>query len=139
MAHETKIKVRFSETDALGHISHISYFVYLEEARTNFFEEIGFSTTIEDWEIILTTAKCDFVRQGYFNQRLKVISEVSRIGNSSFMVVHQILDEETGELIAKGEGGAVYFNFKTQKSEKLPAKFKEKLEQHLVKEAHHGK
>ena len=30
MAHEIPVKVRFSETDALGHISNISYFIYLE-------------------------------------------------------------------------------------------------------------
>ncbi|MDN7243203.1 thioesterase family protein [Planococcus sp. N028] len=140
MAHETTVKVRFSETDALGHISNISYFIYMEEARTDFFEEIGFGTDIADWKIILVSAKCDFVRQGHFNQRLKVITEISRIGNSSFMMVHQILDEKTGELIAKGEAGAVYFNFETQKGEPLPAKYKGKLERHLVKGAtQHGK
>jgi len=140
MAYETSVKVRFSETDALGHISNISYFIYLEEARTDFFEALGFSTDIADWKIILISAKCDFIRQGYFNQRLKVITEVSRIGNSSFMMAHQILDEKTGELIAKGEAGAVYFNFKKQKSEKMPVDLKEKLERHLVKgAAHHGK
>lgn len=36
MAYETAVKVRFCETDALGHISNISYFIYLEEARTDF-------------------------------------------------------------------------------------------------------
>lgn len=139
MAHETTIKVRFSETDALGHISNISYFIYLEEARTDFFEKIGLGTNIADWKIILISAKCDFVRQGYFNQRLKVITEISRIGNSSFMMVHRIMDEKTGELIAKGEAGAVYFNFEKQKGERLPAELKGKLENHLTKEAgQHG-
>lgn len=132
MAHETAVKVRFSETDALGHISNISYFIYLEQARIDFFEELGLGTDIAEWKIILISAKCDFVRQGYFNQRLKVLTEVSRIGNSSFMMVHQIVDEKTGELIAKGEAGAVYFNFEIQKSERMPAEFKLKLEKHLV-------
>jgi acyl-CoA thioester hydrolase len=140
MAHEMTVKVRFSETDALGHISNISYFIYLEEARTDFLGELGFGMDIKDWKIILASAKCDFISQGYFNQRLKVVSEISKIGNSSFMIVHQILDEKTGELIAKGEAGAVYFDFKKQKSEKLPAKFKGELEKHLVKGVDkHGK
>lgn len=135
MAYETNVKVRFSETDALGHISNISYFIYLEEARTDFFIDLGFGNNLEDWKIILASAKCDFVNQGYYNQRLKVISEVSRIGNSSFMIVHQILDEETGQLIAKGEAGAVYFNFKEQKPERIPDSLRTALKNHLVKEA----
>ena len=89
---------------------------------------------IKDWNIILASAKCDFVSQGYFNQKLKVTSEVSRIGNSSFTIVHQIVDEEDGTLIAVGEASAVYFNFKDQKSEKIPESFRAELEKHMVKE-----
>lgn len=134
MAHEIPVKVRFSETDALGHISNISYFIYLEEARTEFFAELGFGRDINNWKIILASASCDFVSQGYYNQKLVVQTEVSRIGNSSFQVVHEIKDAESGELIAKGQASAVHFNFKTQKSEVLPEANRHELEKHLIKE-----
>ena len=134
MAYVTKVKVRFCETDALGHISNISYFIYLEEARTDFFIELGFGADLDDWKLIMASAKCDFVRQGYYNQKLKVISEVQKIGRSSFTIVHQIQDAESGELIAKGEASAVYFDFKEQKSEKIPDDLRSELEKHLVKE-----
>lgn len=134
MAYETNVKVRFCETDALGHISNISYFIYLEEARTDFFIDLGFGADLEDWKVILASAKCDFVRQGYYNQKLKVVSEVQRIGRSSFTIVHRIEDTETGELIAKGEASAVYFDFNEQKSEKIPDNLRKMLEKHLVKE-----
>lgn len=134
MAFETKVKVRFCETDALGHISNISYFIYLEEARTDFFIDLGFGADLDDWKVILASAKCDFVRQGYYNQKLKVVSEVQRIGRSSFTIVHKIQDAETGELIANGEASAVYFDFKEQKSETIPDNLRKMLEKHLVKE-----
>lgn len=134
MAYETNVKVRFCETDALGHISNISYFIYLEEARTDFFVELGFGADLEDWKVIMASAKCDFVRQGYYNQKLKVVSEVQKIGRSSFTIVHRIEDAENGELIATGEASAVYYDFKEQKSEKIPDHLREVLEQHLVKE-----
>ena len=38
MAFEIPVKVRFCEPDALG---HISYFLYLEKARTDFLAEVG--------------------------------------------------------------------------------------------------
>lgn len=139
MAYETPVKVRFSETDALGHISNISYFIYLEEARTDFFEELGFGHDISNWKIILASASCDFISQGYYNQKLIVLTEVSQIGNSSFQVVHEIKDAESGELVAKGQGSAVHFNFKTQKSETLPNANRQQLEKYLIREAsHHG-
>ena len=134
MVHEIPVKVRFSETDALGHISNISYFIYLEEARTEFFAELGFGRDINNWKIILASASCDFVSQGYYNQKLVVQTAVSRIGNSSFQVVHEIKDAESGELVAKGQASAVHFNFKTQKSEALPEANCQQLEKHLLKE-----
>lgn len=137
MAHEIPVKVRFSETDALGHISNISYFIYLEEARTDFFAELGFGRDITNWKIILASASCDFVSQGYYNQKLIVQTAVSRIGNSSFQVVHEIKDGESGELIAKGQASAVHFNFKTQKSEALSDANRQRLEKHLITEASH--
>ena len=135
MVHEIPVKVRFSETDALGHISNISYFIYLEEARTELFADLGFGRDINNWKIILASASCDFVSQGYYNQKLGVQTAVSRIGNSSFQVVHEIKDAESGELVAKGQASAVHFNFKTQKSEALPEANRQMLEKHLLKEA----
>ncbi|WP_088007340.1 acyl-CoA thioesterase [Indiicoccus explosivorum] len=137
MAHETDVKVRFCETDALGHISNISYFIYLEEARTDFFGEMGFEMGIGDWKFILASAACDFVSQGYFNQKLKVISEIGRIGNSSFTIIHRIVDGG-GKLIATGEASIVFFDFENQRSERLPDWFRERLADHMAETSEAG-
>jgi acyl-CoA thioester hydrolase len=130
MAHETTVKVRFSETDALGHVSNISYFIYLEEARIEFFRDLGFEIVLDKWNIIMVSANCVFYKQAYFDQRLKVTSFVTKIGNSSFKIGHRITDAKTGELIAEGDAGAVYFDFNAQKSEPLPEGIRAKLEMH---------
>lgn len=41
MVHRLPVKIRVSETDALGHVSNISYFIYLEEARVELFRNLG--------------------------------------------------------------------------------------------------
>lgn len=131
MAHEINVKVRFSETDALGHVSNISYFIYLEEARIEFFRELGLEMALDKWSVIMISANCTFLKQAYFDQKLKVVSFVTKIGNSSFKIGHRITDAETGELIAEGDAGAVYYNFNDQKSERLPEGIRTKLEQHM--------
>ncbi|SDG98584.1 acyl-CoA thioester hydrolase [Planococcus glaciei] len=130
MAHEITVKVRFSETDALGHVSNISYFIYLEEARIEFFRELGLDMTIDKWSVIMISANCMFYKQAYFDQRLKVTSFVTKIGNSSFKIGHRITDANSGELIAEGDAGAVYFDFSSQKSERIPDGTRAKLEMH---------
>jgi acyl-CoA thioester hydrolase len=133
--HTMTVNIRFCETDALGHVSNTSYFIYLEEARIRLFEELGYGSNVKEWRFILASTKCDFVNQAFFGQRLKIETNVSKIGNKSFQIVHRILDEKTGTLIALGEATIVYFNFKTQKSEPIPDDLRNQLEQYMIPES----
>ncbi|MCP1189423.1 acyl-CoA thioesterase [Priestia flexa] len=117
---DTKIKVRFCETDALGHINNTSYFIYLEEARIDFFEKMGVKMDSSKWAYLIASTKCDFIAQGYFNQTLVVSTYVTRIGHKSFTIGHEITDSKTNRLIARGEAVLVHFDFDLQKSVPLP-------------------
>lgn len=130
--HETTVNIRFCETDALGHVSNISYFIYLEEARIRLFEDLGYDNDIKEWRFILASAKCDFIHQAYFGQTLKIETNVSKIGNKSFQLVHRVLDAKTGTLIALGEAAVVYFNFEKQQSERLPDDLRERLQRYVL-------
>lgn len=128
MIYESFVTVRFGETDALGHVNNTSYFIYLEEARVKFFQELGYSMDTNEWEFILASTKCDFLDQAYFAQQLKIKTIVSHIGTKSFTLDHEICDAKTDSLIAKGNAVIVYFDFNNQKSEVIPIVLKEKLE-----------
>ncbi len=43
MVFETKIRVRYSETDKMGVVYHANYLVYFEVARTALLRELGYS------------------------------------------------------------------------------------------------
>lgn len=130
--HETQVTVRFSETDALGHINNTSYFIYLEEARIRFIETLGFKMNIENWNFILASTKCDFISQGYFDQNLSIKTYVSKIGTKSFQLEHDITSTQTNELIAKGNAIMVFFNFEKQRSEPIPELLRSGLKNYLV-------
>lgn len=130
--HEIQITVRFGETDALGHINNTSYFIYLEEARIRFFEELGYGLDAGKWNFILASTKCDFIHQGYFNQILSVQTYVSNIGNKSFQLEHRLVCAQTGTLIAKGNAIVVYFDFEEQQSKQLPELLKEGLQSYFI-------
>lgn len=132
MHEEITVKVRCAETDALGHVNNTSYFIYIEEARVEFFAKLGFKMDTNEWRFILASTKCDFASQAYFGQELVVETTVNRIGTKSFGLNHDILDKETGKLIAKGTETVVHFNFNEQKSEPLSESLRNKLEQYVV-------
>ncbi|MGV3488363.1 MAG: acyl-CoA thioesterase [Tuberibacillus sp.] len=107
MEHKTNIKVRFAETDLLGHVNNSSYFIYLEQARIEFFEVIDPISKGKGWHFILASVKCDFLKQAFFNQRLTVVTRVKKIGNKSFQLEQTILDSETVEKIAYSDSAII--------------------------------
>lgn len=42
IVNETRVRVRYSETDQMGVVYHANYLVWMEIGRTNFIEELGF-------------------------------------------------------------------------------------------------
>jgi acyl-CoA thioester hydrolase len=130
---EVDIFVRFCETDAAGHVNNASYFLYLEEARTKFFDLIGTDEYNENlnFRFLVASVTCDFLKQAYAKQILTVITRVSKIGTKSFHLEHEIKLAETGELVAKGSSVLVGFNVEEQQSKPIPAKLRSILEEFM--------
>ena len=129
---EIQIKVRFCETDLAGHINNTSYFIYLEEARTSFFEHLLENKEATKTNFILASIKCDFVNQGFYKQPLSVKTSVSTIGSKSFSLDHEVICSDTQQLIAKGNAVIVNFDYEQQKSVVLSEEMREILNGNLV-------
>lgn len=130
--HELKVNVRFLETDAFGHINNTNYFIYLEEARIQFFEAIGLASDVEEWNFLLASTTCNFISQGYFNQLLTIRTFLTKVGTKSCEVIQDISCSQTGEIVAKGTAVLVCFNFTDQKSIPIPELIRETMTSHLV-------
>jgi acyl-CoA thioester hydrolase len=124
--HEMEVNVRFCETDLLGHVNNNNFFVYMEDARIRFFNDLDLVG--DDWNFILASTKCDFIKQVYFNQTLLIRSHVGKVGNSSFHLEQEMYEKNSGELVAKGLSVVVQFDFEHQKSKPLSQKMRETLE-----------
>ncbi|WP_337970461.1 acyl-CoA thioesterase, partial [Virgibacillus salexigens] len=93
--HEIDIYVRFSETDAAGHVNNVSYFFYFEVARTKFFK-IVCPERNDALNFIWTSISCDYISQPYAGQELKLYSYVTNVGGKSFTIGHTLSDKATG-------------------------------------------
>ncbi|MCU6598963.1 acyl-CoA thioesterase [Peribacillus frigoritolerans] len=129
---ETQVKVRFCETDLLGHINNTSYFIYLEEARGNFLDLFDYKRNLDKQFFIVASVRCDFIHQGYFKQVFTIKTYISRIGTKSIELKHEIICSETREVIAKGSDVLVYFDSDEQNSIPIPNALKELFSKHMV-------
>ncbi len=125
------VKVRFSETDAFGHLNNTKVFAYFEEARIDFFKEMGL---MKKWmsskvETIPVTSdlQCNYLKQIFFDEQLKVFVKVDSIGSTSFDL-HYMIKNEQGDVCLTGRGRMVQVHKKTGKPVQLDPTIIEKLE-----------
>lgn len=111
----TTINVRFSETDMFGHVNNVSPFIYFEQARIEFFNAIQLFGPLDgqqDKVPVVADLQCDFHRQMYFGDELKVYVKANEIGQSS-IDIHYMCMNQRGELCLTGRGRIVQINPKT--------------------------
>ncbi|WP_202080270.1 thioesterase family protein [Caldalkalibacillus salinus] len=129
---ETTLKVRFSETDAFGHVNNVSHIIYFEQARLDYFEDIGVFSAFLDpaypTMVVAADIHCHYVGQMYFNQRLKVKVKSAKVGTSSLDLHYAIVDEEDNmQVLAVARGAIVHVHKSTGKSTPWSLEMKEKV------------
>jgi len=102
MLHETSLKTRYYETDAMGHINNTNYIAYLEVARVDFLYGTGISSKDKPFRFVVASVRCDYLHPIYPWQDIRITSWVSRIGNKSITMRHEILTED-GVTAAKAQ------------------------------------
>jgi acyl-CoA thioester hydrolase len=126
---QLEITPRFSETDALGHISNVSYSVWFEHARTPIFKLFTPDLDPKKWCLILANAMIDFKAQAYLGSTITIDTRLSKIGTSSMIIEHRAYQSE--KLIAVGQATMIHFDYASQKSQAIPENIKEQLKTFL--------
>lgn len=121
------VTVRFSETDMFGHMNNTVPFIYFEQARIEFLQQLGF---MGDWAKrgtgsipVVADLQCDFLQQVFFNDKLRIYVKVSKIGNSS-VDLHYMAKNEADEICFTGRGTMVQISAATGKGKPWAAEEK---------------
>jgi acyl-CoA thioester hydrolase len=126
---KNEIIVRFSECDSLGHVNNTNYFIYFEESRKDIFRIFNPHLSIDNWNLIVASTQCDYIREIGYAQKITVYTWISRIGTSSFTIDHAIRDE-ANQWVARGKAVLASFDFETKKSVPLTEEIQECLLTH---------
>lgn len=122
---EIKLLPRFKDTDALGHINNASFATWFEEGRRKVFEIFIPDLDPKKWNLIIARLEIDYLGQGYYQKEVTIRTAVEKIGNSSFVLNQEILQDQ--KVICRGKAFLVHFDYASQKSIPLSDSLKEKL------------
>lgn len=127
---DSSFSPRFYETDAFGHVNNTVVTGWFETAREPIFKIFTPEMDIEKLTLILARIEVDFVAQIHYGSMVQVKTWLEKIGNASFIVVHEA--SQHGALVARGKAVQVFFDFVTQQSAALPEKYRAELQKYVV-------
>ena len=98
-------KVQYYETDKMGVTHHSNYIRWMEEARVELLDKIGFSyKKMEEMGIIspVTNVECKFVSSTTFDDTISIEATREEIKNVKVKIDYVMTNEE-GKVVCKGK------------------------------------
>ncbi len=111
-------KAQFYETDGMGVVYHGNYILWMEEARTDFLEQIGWSYVRADQagiDFALTDVSCSYKKTTKFGQTLAIEMKVEKLSPARLVLSYRMTDPETGELHTTGTSSHFFYDRKTER------------------------
>ena len=125
-----ELEPRFSDTDALGHISNTTLPVWFEQARTPVFRIFHPTLEAETWPLIIARLEIDLMAQSYWHIPVKIKTGIGKIGNSSFHVIQEAWQGDKQS--ARGVAVLIHFEYEIEKALPIPDDIKARLAEHAV-------
>lgn len=124
-------KVRFSDTDCQAHVFNATYFVYFDDAITDYLEALGIpyaEMTRRGHDLVLGRAECDFRSSGTLGEELETRVGVERVGNTSIVFGLEVVEAATGRLVAQGREVYVVLDHAAKKPVPVPEYLREAID-----------
>ena len=115
--HETRIRVRYADTDQMGFVHHSNYVKYCEIARWEALREIGFP--YNDFEkqgyiIRVISMKFDFKKPAFYDNNLTIKTIIKSLPKIKLIFEYEIYNEEYS-LISKASTILAFVRKETHK------------------------
>jgi acyl-CoA thioester hydrolase len=106
-AYETRLRVRYAETDQMGVVYHSNYIIWFEVGRVEMLRALGF--TYREMEkqdgtnLAVVEARCRFKAPAMYDDLVLIRTRLVNIRDSLLHFTYEILRDDDGALLAEGE------------------------------------
>ena len=110
------ITVAFRDIDGMRHVNHAQYLTYCEAVRNEYWMVMTGITRVEEFDFVLAEVTARYQAPAFLGDNLIVGCRVNEIRRSSFLIEHEILNAQSGALIAEVRSAQVMIDTVTGKS-----------------------
>ena len=108
---ESKIKVRYQETDQMGVVYHANYLVWFEVGRTDYIKELGMTyADLEKRGLLLPVieANCKYRKPAKYDEEVTILTTIQEVKGARLTFSYQAVCGVNGELLAEGSTQHVF-------------------------------
>ena len=130
---QTKIRVRYSETDMMGYVYYGNYASYFEVARVEAIRQLGFSyRQMEDDGIALPVLdfSIKYFKPAYYDDELTIETTIAELPKARIHFTYKTFNANN-ELINEASTTLVFINKTTMKPSMAPENFIEKMQSYF--------
>jgi acyl-CoA thioester hydrolase len=105
--NETRLRVRYAETDQMGVVYHSNHLIWFEVGRVELMRQLGF--TYRDMErddgrfIAVAEARCRYRAPIYYDDEVIVRTSLKSVRESVVHFTYELLRAGNGTILAEGE------------------------------------
>ena len=106
-------KVQFYETDGMSIVHHGNYILWMEEAHTDFMDQIGWSyhrAVDAGIDFAVTDVSCAYRSMTRFGETVAITMAVQALSPAKLQLSYKMVNVETGELRAEGTSGHFFYD-----------------------------
>ena len=124
--HVTTHRLRFNDTDRLGHVNNAVFAVMLEQGRTELATACRLPVGTGGQALVIVRLELDFVHELNWPGEVRIETEVARIGNRSFTLRQRLFQGEA--LCGRGQTVLVVMDRAAARAVPLSAEQRASLE-----------
>ena len=107
MVCESRLRVRYAETDQMGVVYHANHFIWFEIGRVELMRQMGFSYRDMEREhgcfIPVVDARCRYKAPARYDDEIIVRTHLKNVRESVIHFGYELVRAGDGELLAEGE------------------------------------
>lgn len=128
--HETKIRVRYAETDQMDVVYHGNYAQYFEVGRAESIRQLGF--TYKDMEAMgvvmpIVEWHAKYMRPAHYDELLTIRTILKELPDDHRIEFHQEVYNESEKLLTVGRVVLYFIDASTKQKTSMPEVLKAKL------------
>lgn len=128
---ETKVRVRYAETDQMGVVYHSNFVIWFEVGRVELLRQMGFRyrdmEEQDDCHIAVVDLKLRYKGPAYYDDEVLIRTQLKNMRKSLLHFGYEVVRAADGTLLAEGETTHIVVDKKFQKTP-LPEKYRKALQ-----------